>query len=249
MDATNPTKATCQFSQCEKWMQKYIGLDDPLNPMVPQDWRQGLQLPDLPSGADETKECDDLLVLQDLRKQAGKTLEADIRDQAPSPYAAVAAVWGAIGINPMAPPNKALIELQLAVIDCMRAPIFLLKIAVDRARPGCCCKSLLSKAKLEPMFELPDNEHPGHPSYPSGHAALAYAMALVLKELAPLKWQSLKAAAVQVGKNRESAGVHFASDSDAGRALAEHIVLLLLRPTNVGFAALMKKAAAAVTWP
>lgn len=62
---------------------------------------------------------------------------------------------------------------------------------------------------------------PGHQSAPSGHAAVAYLLAGLLAPLQPaaLPRARLFAAAAAVAANRELAGVHFASDSQAGQAL------------------------------
>ena len=62
---------------------------------------------------------------------------------------------------------------------------------------------------------------PGHQSAPSGHSAVAHLLAGLL---APMQASALArarifASAESIAANRELAGVHFASDSQAGRAL------------------------------
>ncbi len=76
---------------------------------------------------------------------------------------------------------------------------------------------------------LPLIPTPPHPSFPSGHATQANLVALLVgmalgdgdgdpgKALHPV----LTALADRIGRNREIAGVHFASDTEAGKTLAE----------------------------
>lgn len=66
-----------------------------------------------------------------------------------------------------------------------------------------------------------------HAAYPSGHAAQAYASALVLGMVDPAQAEQYKQIALDVAHRREVAGVHFPSDSAAGRMLAEQVVKAL----------------------
>jgi hypothetical protein len=89
---------------------------------------------------------------------------------------------------------------------------------------------------------------PGHPSYPSGHATQAYLMALVVQEamIKPGttpdttlrdKWKPLlDTLAWRIGRNREIAGMHYASDSAAGAKLASATLAILMHATmdNIG---------------
>ncbi len=68
---------------------------------------------------------------------------------------------------------------------------------------------------------------PGHPSYPSGHATESYVIALILSELDPAGAAVYQEDAVTIGENRERAGVHYPSDTLAGRQLAEAYVAAL----------------------
>ncbi|HSI51560.1 MAG TPA: hypothetical protein VLA61_25100 [Ideonella sp.] len=89
---------------------------------------------------------------------------------------------------------------------------------------------------------------PGHPSFPSGHAAQAALVAILLKELFSklygMTWDDgeFDAKAGEVAKNREIAGVHFASDSKAGKAVAAWCANRLLG--NSTFTTLMDGARA-----
>lgn len=54
-------------------------------------------------------------------------------------------------------------------------------------------------------------------SYPSGHAALGWAWALVLSEMAPDRADQILARGLAYGDSRAICGVHYASDVEAGR--------------------------------
>ncbi len=66
--------------------------------------------------------------------------------------------------------------------------------------------------------------NPEHASYPSGHAAQSYIVALILSEFDPQNANLYKQFAVDIAHRREIAGVHFPSDSIAGRDLAQQVL-------------------------
>lgn len=65
---------------------------------------------------------------------------------------------------------------------------------------------------------------PGHPAYPSGHAAQAHALAGALSRLSPLCADRYRMTAAGVAYRREIAGVHYPSDTRAGELLAEALI-------------------------
>ncbi|MCK5374796.1 MAG: phosphatase PAP2 family protein [Alphaproteobacteria bacterium] len=75
-------------------------------------------------------------------------------------------------------------------------------------------------------------DNPKHPAYPSGHASQTYIVALVLSEFDPKNAAIYKQFAVDVAHRREIAGVHYPSDSVAGRKMAVD-VLERLRSVSV----------------
>lgn len=95
-------------------------------------------------------------------------------------------------------------------------------------------------SQLAPAL-LPPVAVPGHAAYPSGHALQAVLMALALNEaLAPANGNTPKQTALQpvlmslawrIARNREIAGLHYQSDTNAGTFLAEQVFPLLL-PLN-----------------
>ena len=92
---------------------------------------------------------------------------------------------------------------------------------VNRPRPSFLCPD------IEPLIDVPT-----HPSYPSGHSTQAYLVALALSDVlsyrtSALEWDKfdlgLRNLAKQIGENREWAGVHYQSDTIAGRNLAQNL--------------------------
>ncbi|MGH1377472.1 MAG: phosphatase PAP2 family protein [Alphaproteobacteria bacterium] len=69
--------------------------------------------------------------------------------------------------------------------------------------------------------------NPAHASYPSGHASQSYMIALVLSEFDPENANKYKQFAIDVAHRREIAGVHYPSDSEAGRTLAIDVLARL----------------------
>jgi hypothetical protein len=76
---------------------------------------------------------------------------------------------------------------------------------------------------------LPPVPVPGHAAYPSGHATQAHLMALFIARATAdtaagkALEQASDALARRIARNREIAGLHFASDSQAGEKLAASI--------------------------
>jgi acid phosphatase (class A) len=64
-------------------------------------------------------------------------------------------------------------------------------------------------------------------SYPSGHAALGWAWALVLSEVAPERANALLARGYAFGQSRVVCGVHWQSDVDAGRVMGSAALAVL----------------------
>ena len=130
----------------------------------------------------------------------------------------------------------------------------------SRARP-----SQYSPALLPPI------DVPGHASFPSGHATESLLIALCLEKVMPAAVRSpagppppppplpfpgnspLQQMAARFARNREVLGLHFASDSKAGRLLAEESFKILMRCKSIYDPAHPKDGilakAAAEWWP
>lgn len=77
-------------------------------------------------------------------------------------------------------------------------------------------------------------------SYPSGHSALGWGMALVLAELAPEQQNLILKRGHEIGQSRVICGFHWQSDVDAGRLVASATVAQLHNDDE--FTALLAKA-------
>nr|WP_176422259.1 phosphatase PAP2 family protein [Bradyrhizobium sp. 2S1]MCK7665656.1 phosphatase PAP2 family protein [Bradyrhizobium sp. 2S1] len=84
------------------------------------------------------------------------------------------------------------------------------KLKFNRARPQQICPAL-----------VPLINSPGHASFPSAHSLESHLIALSLAEIDPQHpKRALVALADRIGRNREVAGVHYPSDTAAGRDIA-----------------------------
>ncbi|VTO16950.1 acid phosphatase [Brevundimonas vancanneytii] len=64
-------------------------------------------------------------------------------------------------------------------------------------------------------------------SYPSGHAAMGWAWALVLSELAPDRAEAILTRGLAYGDSRVICGVHYVSDVEAGRLMGAALIARL----------------------
>lgn len=220
----NTSAWTCTFTSDtpdtpgEKWDPEYeVKRGAEMHYLDPATWAVGLTLP-IPPIVDVAKDCSDLDGIVKLRETKHEPL---ITWQAYSDQRAVWVVQKVHGEAKLA--NRLMVE---ALLNEIQRPIFELKFAHNRGRPRRCCKQVMNR-----MFEPPSRHYPAHPSYPSGHATMAYAVAYLLSEIDPAKAGDFFDAAKSVAYNRELAGVHYPSDSEAGRILARHLVdKLLIEP-------------------
>lgn len=89
----------------------------------------------------------------------------------------------------------------------------------NRARPN------IIEPRLRPALPVPS-----HASYPSNHSFQSFAVANILQRMMPEHpgVTALYARARRVAENREWAGLHYPSDTDAGEELAERITPYLV---------------------
>jgi hypothetical protein len=77
---------------------------------------------------------------------------------------------------------------------------------------------------LDPSILLPEGMMvPPHPSYPSGHTATAWTTAYILSYFFPNEKVELEETAGKVALSRELMGIHFKSDNDAAKEIAEAV--------------------------
>lgn len=125
---------------------------------------------------------------------------------------------GALGLPPRMqrsdlPKTSALLEsvgrIEASVVDRT-------KKAWGRPRP------FVLDPRVEPCIIRPANA-----AYPSGHSAWAYVTALVLADMVPERRQQLLDRAADYARQRMIGGVHYASDTEAGRTTGIVLAALL----------------------
>ena len=104
-------------------------------------------------------------------------------------------------------------RLRNAMYTTVEPVIMHLKKRFDRVRPRALDRRI-----------RPSIDPPGHPAYPSGHATQAYYIALYLGKKFPDQGERFMRTADTVARNREWAGVHYPSDTAAGKRLAEQLI-------------------------
>lgn len=111
--------------------------------------------------------------------------------------------------------------LMAFVIEIEGPQVMRQKRLFDRVRPS----------YLDPTIK-PAIPIPPHPAYPSGHATQAFLRAFLLSRLDPKNEKAYVAAAERIARNREIAGLHYPSDSAAGRKLAGQLYEALTKNPN-----------------
>ncbi|MGM4913183.1 hypothetical protein [Rhizobium sp. 768_B6_N1_8] len=109
--------------------------------------------------------------------------------------------------------------LITSILDITMEIGLIYKDRFNRARPN------IIEPRLRPFIPVPS-----HASYPSNHSFQSLAVANVLQRMMPEHpgVTALYTRARRVAENREWAGLHYASDTDAGEELAERITPYLV---------------------
>ncbi|MFD2158750.1 phosphatase PAP2 family protein [Rubritalea tangerina] len=198
------------FSNTQNWNPKYLQASKENPRFLNPNWQtRFLPTPPPSNTSSETrKELNNLLKLQTLRTPADtKQIKQEIK---PSGHQY-------LNYFPLSPAAK--LEkphtyqlLHNANLELAKV-VFYFKAHFNRVRPSYLETSLRTS--------IPN---PKHPAYPSGHATQAMTFALLLAELQPQQKNALVKSAKSIAHNREIAGVHYASDSQAGFTLAQSLV-------------------------
>lgn len=160
---------------------------------------------------------DDVAVYRETRAMSGseRWLQARADNEIETP-AAPRIFDEALGVNfdPKRTPTLALLlGRMLGDLETIQTPA---KRGFERVRPFV---TEPAATCIEPETWLAASG-----SYPSGHAALGWAWALVLAELAPDRADALLARGLEYGESRVICGVHYRSDVEAGRLVGAAIV-------------------------
>lgn len=218
VDADGNTPENCFFLD-EEWGDRFIGRDTEITPLLPLDWRDRLVLPPPPWSG--TAGEGEYLVrsLKGMRKEKAEEIDEQARGFDVQTVSSVQSVVGSV----MVPPRPHARMARTAVLNNVVAPIFYFKLKFKRGRPFMCCPN------VEPMYPRGHEFYPAHPAYPSGHSTQAHAIAYFYARLFPQLMDDLMTAAGAIAKNREIAGLHYPSDSLAGKLLAREVVDYLLQ--------------------
>jgi hypothetical protein len=120
---------------------------------------------------------------------------------------------GLVGFTDASHPETT--NLCIIALNLGQFAVMLYKQMFDRPRPS----------QLRPAL-MPEMEVPGHASYPSGHSTEAHLIAHVLEMVLGPRHPArnlLHPLADRIAINREVMGLHYRSDSEAGKYLAEKI--------------------------
>lgn len=131
----------------------------------------------------------------------------------------VSRFYDALGLDPRQPPSLPELEaFAERVGDDIGIRVRDMKKRFLRRRPYV----------IEPRIDPCIADVRGDRSYPSGHAAWGYGMAYLLARMVPERATELMRRADAYARQRMVCGVHFRSDLEAGRLLAERTLSELL---------------------
>lgn len=173
-------------------------------------------LPPPPESGSAT-ERDDLAALQ-ARQQASAERREQAQADAQWLYDRFAPALGVPALRRDRLP--ALVHLLNRSLKQAGGPAFAAKAAHPRARP-------YQRMQDIHVCGKPDPDGKSRTSYPSGHAAYGWTVALVLARVAPDRAPALLARAAEYADSRLVCGMHFPSDIEAARQLATAVVAQL----------------------
>ena len=113
-----------------------------------------------------------------------------------------------------APNTHTLLDIVLLEVDYFTLRE---KLRFQRARPH------QLRPQVDPVIPMP-----GHSAYPSGHSAQSETMRIMLSMINPVCAEHYRELTFGIAFRREIAGVHYASDTYAGRLLSQVVISRLL---------------------
>ena len=214
---TNPTLDRLSFSNTQKWdreLQKYTQQNPVL---LPKNWKQSVAIPQPPANS-STRTAEELRLLKTLATKRSAS-QAQIEAEVILPNFTFGKHTYASLTNAQQRPATA--KLISATFSDSAIVIFTFKKQFNRVRP-----SLLAEKLSKPIGTA--IAIPAHPAYPSGHATSSWTIAYLLQELDPNHAADYHKSAAAIAHHREIAGLHYPSDSQAGRVLARQLMDLML---------------------
>jgi acid phosphatase (class A) len=234
--AHNDPKLQQDITDAREEYKKLKGLASSYNPVIGINIPEGVQILNIPITTSDNRHQADLKRYYDAKKYRDTERGAQAVMDAESSSERMANVFGnTLGIT-INPTNTPAIYQLLQLIRPHNSNICTaVKLTYFRLRPF---------ALLGEQTPLPAKEYSyaQTSTYPSGHACYAWAVALVLAEVAPDRQNQLLARAYDFGYNRVIVGFHWPTDVDAGRLLASSLVAYM--HTNDDTRRLIKEAQA-----
>jgi len=201
------SQSNATFSNTQSWDPALLTLTHTSSTLLHQDQYAALTLPSPPENVSTTTTAE-LQVLHTLMNvRTPDNLQAINRELTLPATVFGGATYAMLTSTSTYPQTRSLLHTVLRDFE----PIILQKKRqFDRVRPS----------KLDPGLTTAIAV-PRHPSYPSGHAAQSHLIALILSDSNPTQAENYQESAAAIAFNREIAGVHYRSDTWAGRSLAE----------------------------
>ncbi len=203
------------FSTTQSWSPRYLKLSTTTPKFLTAGWKTRL-LPAAPPTNTSTQTRAELnTLLQRQKQRTNKEVLAIKREIKPSGHRF-------LGVYPLSKKTQKqkphTYQFLSSANTELAKVVFYYKHHFNRVRPSYLGSQLTTS--------IPN---PAHPAYPSGHATQSMTFALLLAEILPAKREQLIGEAKKIARNREIAGVHYASDSDAGFVLAQGLVKEFLK--------------------
>ncbi|MGJ8655841.1 MAG: phosphatase PAP2 family protein [Akkermansiaceae bacterium] len=201
-----------RFSGTQKWDGRYLGYTKEETRYLGKDWRTRFVLPEPPANSSERTRAE-LEYLKGLISERKAHKGAIVGEVVTQNFR-----WGKYTYGELIDGKKFkhTSRLILATYKDLGVVCFVFKQKFDRVRPSVLAGKV--GMKLGTVVEIP-----GHPAYPSGHATGAFTLAYILQELDPENGEVYRADALRIARNREIGGLHYPSDTEAGRLLGRQI--------------------------
>ena len=227
-EGVDPSLDRLRFSdrtQLDPRYEKYLKAE----PGLLTDWKTSILLPAPPQNSSpqtkaELRYLHELIEKRTPRQEKAIIRQIEVAGMKLGPHQ----MKTILGKSSARPATRSMLNIAQREMEIL---VFRLKVKFDRPRPDA----------LDPTLSL-SIPNPRHPAYPSGHSTQAHLLAYLLTEIDPKNQQGYLRAAQEIARNREVAGVHYPSDSEAGRLLARQITDQLLEVES--FQALVEAARA-----
>lgn len=219
------------FSSTQKWGKEFIPFTKLRTHYMARDWKQSFSVPAPPANSSARTKAE-LEYLQTLVTKRPERLNAIQKEVMVTEFNFGKHNYKVLTTSAK---YKQTAKLLNATYHDMAAAVFHFKKKYNRVRPSVLAQKL--EVNLNTAIVSP-----GHPAYPSGHATGTYTIAYILQELDPANAKQYLEDAKRIAENREIAGLHYPSDTEAGRLLARQIADSLL--SSKSFQAQLKRAKA-----